>query len=364
MGKPLLFIVIGTRPEIIKTYPLIAPLKVHFRVKVIFTGQHFLSIMSDEIFKDLQFPKPDYILKIKNFNHSLQIASMTEKVASILIRESPEAVLVQGDTNSTLAGALAAVKSQIKVIHIEAGARCFNKSEPEELNRILVDQMAFINITFSQESTKNLRAEKIDLSIHCFPNTIYETCSVIQNKLFSEKKLLDYKLKAKKYILVTIHRKTNLEIQSLKELFVLLNELSKEIEVVFFLHPKTKIHLSRLKINISKQVHILSPVNYKDFLSLMKFSSFIISDSGGVVDEANFLGIPLFIYRKETERADIVKSGGAIMLFPDLNLRNKLRLIDSFTKSYKPKQMIKYNFCKKIAQIIFRGITNEKAKKT
>lgn len=360
MTKPILVIILGTRPEIIKTFPLIQPLKKYFNLKIIFTGQHFLSIMTDEIFDDLKYPKPDYFLKIKSFNHSLQIADMVTSITKILLKIKPQVVLVQGDTNSTLAGALSATKLNLKLVHIEAGARCFNKQEPEELNRILVDHMANLNITFSKESMLHLKRENITQGVYIFPNTIYETCSHIRTKLNSTSIIKNLDLTPKKFVLVTVHRKMNLNPVSLNNLFNFLNTISTTQKIVFPIHPRTKDILKKLKIEINKNILLVEPFSYKKFLTVLKSAHYIVSDSGGVVDESCFFNVPLFIYREETERNDIIKQKSAFLLPPKSSTQKKVSIIKKSLKQKTSSGLISYNFCAKIAKLIYKDLCHEK----
>lgn len=356
MKKPIAFLVLGTRPEIIKTYPLIKPLKKYYRVKVIFTGQHFLALMTDRIFKNLNYPKPDYYLRVKEFNHALQITQMVSQLTKIIQKEQPKFILVQGDTNSTLAGALAAVKNNCQLVHIEAGARCFNKAEPEEINRILVDHMAHLNFSFSKYSKKNLISEGLRSVSYDFPNTIYETCSLVKNTLSSDSVLKKLKLKKKSYVLVTVHRKSNLNKQTFTKLVGFLNELCLAEEIVFPIHPSAQIILKKFKLELNPRIRLIDPLDYHDFLVVLKDSRYIISDSGGVVDESNFFNIPLFIYRNETERQEMIDSKRAILLHPLDSNSNKLKKILLFNNKFKRHANQNYHFCQKIVQKIHQEL--------
>lgn len=355
--KKTFLLVIGTRPEVIKTFPLIKHLKKKYNLKIIWTGQHFSKVMSDDILKSLNFPNPDYKLKKLPFNHGEQIAKMVGDISKIIQKEKPVGLLVQGDTNSTLAGAIASIKCGVKLIHVEAGARCFNKAEPEELNRIMVDNMSTINFTFSAESTKHLIDEKIKSKCFNFPNTVYETCHFISPKI--KKIKLPYPLEKNKYLLVTLHRKSNLKDKRVFDFINLLNDLSNvyQIPIVFPIHPMTEKLLKKSKIVVSPLIKIIPPQDYQQFIKLLSEAKFIISDSGGVVDESYYFNKPLFIYREETERIDIIKLQGATLLNPDDSCLKKLNSIKKFLNNHKTAKNKNYVFCHKMVSIINKELS-------
>jgi UDP-N-acetylglucosamine 2-epimerase len=315
-----IYIIIGTRPEIIKMSPVIPSLESKFNVKVIYTGQHYSEILSMKIFSDLNLKKPVHYFNSKNDSSAKQFPNMIGKIVDVLESDRPNAVVVHGDTNTTLAGALAANKLEIPVIHIESGARSGNKNEPEEINRMLVDQIAYINFPFSDESVKCLKKENIIKNSFNLPNTAREAVErniqIAENTSDILKKL---ELKSNDYVISTLHRATNTNnLKNLKKYLYTVSQIGKITKVVISLHPRTQTIITENNLKIPTNVIIIPPVGYLDFLLLLKNAQFALSDSGGIVDESLVLNIPLFIFRNETERDDVIKLKKAILLKPEL----------------------------------------------
>lgn len=312
-------IVIGTRPEIIKMSPLIPKLEKKFNLRIIYTGQHYSEIMSTRIFDDLNIKKPEKYFNSKNTNSAKQFPEMITKVVGALEEDKPSAVIVHGDTNTTLAGALAANKLGIPVVHIESGARSGNKNEPEELNRMLVDQISYINFPFNSDSEKCLKRENININIFNLPNTARE--AVQRNILIAKKNskiLNNMKIERGNYIISTLHRATNTNnIKNLKKYLYTINQLSKKNMVVVSMHPRTSKIIKENNLKISNKIVVMQPVGYLDFLLLLDGARFALSDSGGIVDESLVLNIPLVIFRSETERSDVIKMKKAFLLNPN-----------------------------------------------
>lgn len=327
-----IFIVIGTRPEIIKMSPLIPRLDKKFDLTIVFTGQHYSKILSQKIFEDLNLKKPKYYLSSKSKSSAKQFPLMISKVVDILEVDRPDAVIVHGDTNTTLAGALAASKLFIPIIHVESGARSGNKNEPEELNRMLVDQLALINFPFNTESLQCLSKENINDHCYNLPNSgreaVKRNIKIAQGSSRILKKL---KLENKEFILSTLHRATNTNnVKNLKKYIYTLKELAKNEDIIVSLHPRTKKLLKENSISLPGRVTVIEPVGYLDFLMLISNSKCVLSDSGGIVDESLVLNVPLFIFRNETERSDVLKLKKAYLLGP--NLKNAE--IKDFIKKY------------------------------
>lgn len=317
--KKKVFAILGTRPEIIKFSPLIPKLEKEFNFKVIFTGQHYSKVLTETIFKDLNLTRPDYNLKIGSGDHGKQTGKMLIEIEKIVLKEKPDAIIVQGDTNSTLAGALVGSKLNIKVIHIESGARCFNKKEPEEVNRIIVDHIADLNFSFSEHSDQALRKEGLNQNVYRFDNTVYEATSLNSKLIHKSKILAKNKLLENQYILATIHRASNTDSSKvLKNIVSLLNEISIKTKVFFPMHPRTRKILKERGLELRDNVIVTPPVGYLDMLQLIKNAQVILSDSGGVVDESAALNTPLIILREQTERVDIIRAGKAQLLNPNI----------------------------------------------
>jgi UDP-GlcNAc3NAcA epimerase len=354
------YIVIGTRPEIIKMSPLIPFLEKKFDVEIIYTGQHYSKVMSLKIFDDLNIRKPKFYFNSKHKSSAMQFPIMISKIVDVLEKERPDALIVHGDTNTTLAGALSASKLFIPVIHIESGARSGNKNEPEELNRMLVDQLALINFPFNTDSLKCLEKENITKNVFNLPNSARE--AVRRNIKIARKSsevLGNLKLNKKDYILSTLHRATNTNnVKNLKKYVHTLKEISKKYDVVISLHPRTKKILIENKLVLPKRVQVMEPVGYLDFLMLLDNAKAVLSDSGGIVDESLVLNIPLFIFRNETERSDVLKMRKAFMLKPESKNKELSEYIEkyfndsSFQKIRNTKTSFKIDSSKEMTKII------------
>jgi UDP-N-acetylglucosamine 2-epimerase (non-hydrolysing) len=316
-------IIFGTRPEIIKLYPVIRHLRIHNQLfTLIHTNQHY-SVELDEIFfKELNIPIPEYNLLVGSHSHGKQTGLMLHKIEKILLKERPEYVIVQGDTNSTLAGALAAVKIGIKVIHIEAGLRSYDMRMPEEVNRLMVDHISDILFTPTDIQKQILIHEGINESkIHTVGNTIVD--SINHNLTISNDKssiLGEFQLQPKNYFLLTLHRPSNVDDKS--NLLIIFNGLERVIEtfnhiVVFPIHPRTLNKIKEFEIELHPQIKIINPVGYLDMLKLIKFSKLVFTDSGGIQEESCILNIPTLTIRDNTERTETIHLGANIIVGTD-----------------------------------------------
>jgi UDP-GlcNAc3NAcA epimerase len=306
--------VVGARPQFIKAAVISKAIRergISSEV-MIHTGQHYDHKMSDLFFEELEIPAPKYNLEIGSGGHGAQTGRMLEKIEEVLLNEKPDVVVIYGDTNSTIAGALAATKLHIPLAHIEAGLRSFNKKMPEEINRILADHCSDWLFAPTQVAVKNLENEGVP------SNKIYEVGDVMFDvtKHFSQKAknqshiLTQLELKPQSYILSTIHRAENTnDPKRLENMFTALGILSEKIEVVLPLHPRTKNLLSTQLLNKAKKVKIIEPVGYLDMLSLESQAKLIATDSGGVQKEAFFCRVPCVTLREETEWVELVELG-------------------------------------------------------
>ncbi len=311
--------VLGTRPEIIKLSPVIDLLEKDsfFEHKIIHTGQHYDFNMDKVFFEELHLPEPVYALQIGSLPREEQLKVMEEKIYSILIKEKPDLVLVQGDTNSTLGGARAAKKCGIKLMHIEAGCRSFNKEMPEEINRIEVDHLADYLIAPDSYACANLEEEeKVSRKkfgkIKTCGSTTYDAISR-NSSLINKEILQKLGLEENHFILVTIHRAENTEEPNITQIVNALNKISETEKLVFPLHPRTKKFIEEKKMMISQNIILIEPQSYLHFLALISSSKFCITDSGGVQEEAVALGKPCLIPREETEWMRPVDDGKNIL---------------------------------------------------
>ena len=303
--------VVGARPQFIKAAVVSRALKNYGDISefIIHTGQHYDENMSHVFFDEMEIPQPLYNLEVKEPLHGAMTASMLAGIEKILIDEKPDYVLIYGDTNSTLAGALAASKLHIPVAHVEAGLRSFNRQMPEEINRIVADQISNILFCPTQKAIDNLMEEGFNKGIH----QIYNTGDVMYDAaLYYADKGGDYILKkmnllSNDFLLCTIHRAENTnDIARLKNIIEALNILHKTIPVILPLHPRTKAAMQRE--NIHTDFIITKPVGYLDMLQLLKNCSLVITDSGGLQKEAYYFNKYCIIPRDETEWVELVEN--------------------------------------------------------
>jgi UDP-N-acetylglucosamine 2-epimerase (non-hydrolysing) len=308
-------IILGTRPEIIKLSSIIRYLKDGKKsFFIIHSNQHYSENMDAIFFKELNLPKPKYNLNVGSGSHGVQTAKMMEKIESILLKEKPSTVIVQGDTNTVLAGALVASKMQIPVSHVEAGLRSYDRTMPEELNRIMTDHISEFLFVPTSDQKETLQGEAIDKNkVFVVGNTVVD--AVKENSKIAEKvKTLEQnKLHRFEYFLLTMHRPSNVDDKTvLKRILSALEKVSKQygLKIVFPIHPRTANQIKLFKIKVPKGIMIIEPVGYLEFLKLQKYAKLIITDSGGIQEEACALKTPCVTIRENTERPETVAVGG------------------------------------------------------
>lgn len=302
--------ILGTRPEIIKLCPLLPLLDAHFDHVLVHTGQHYDYEMDARFFEELHLAQPKYNLKVGSGMQGKQTALMLEKIEAILEQEKPDVVIVQGDTNTALAGSLAAVKMKIPIAHVEAGARNFNKNTPEEMNRIVADHASLYLFAVDETCHQNLQQEGISSNVFIVGNTAYDACVRNLPYALTSPILRTLALDEGKYVLVTLHRaETTDDPAILSQVVNALNQLADEIALVFPLHPRTKKALEQHSLALSAKIKIIAPQPYLTFLRLIMGSRFMISDSGGIQDEAIVCNVPCVIPLNETCWPHLVKAG-------------------------------------------------------
>lgn len=305
------FYVVGARPNFIKAAPVYHALRERapsLAQSIVHTGQHYDREMSQVFFDELGLPEPDYFLAVGSGGHGAQTGRALERIESVLDAESPRIVVVVGDVNSTLAGALAAVKLGIPVAHVEAGLRSFDRTMPEEINRVLTDQISQWCFTHSPEAEENLLREGIGPErIHFVGNTMIDTLVRLQPLVnasdIHERLGLDHD----GYMLVTLHRPSLVDGPLLQPALENLAALSREFPVVFPVHPRTRARLMGLPQE--QHLTLIEPVGYVDFLALQSRAAAVLTDSGGVQEETMYLGIPCFTLRTTTERPITIEQG-------------------------------------------------------
>ncbi len=312
-------VIIGTRPEIIKMAPVIDEIeKRDLDYILIHTGQHYDHEMSDQFFIDLELRKPDFNIGVGSGSHGNQTATMMKGIEEVLVGEKPDIVLVQGDTNAVLAGALVASKLHIPVGHVEAGLRSYDKSMPEEVNREVADVCSKLYFVPTEESAINLLFEGISpKDIFITGNTIVDTC--MRNLKIAQKSESRSDLDFEGEILtLTMHRAENVDNKErLQNILDALMEL-EDLTIVFPIHPRTVKTLKEFgmfeKLENAEHIKLIKPVGYLDFLLLLSKSKFIMTDSGGLQEEAITLDVPCMTLRYNTERPETVKAGGNILV--------------------------------------------------
>lgn len=308
--------VLGARPQFIKASVVSHAIAQTDQLTevLVHTGQHFDANMSDVFFKELGMQKPNYFLDIHGGNHGAMTGRMLAEVEQVLLREEPDIVMVYGDTNSTLAGALAAVKLHIPVAHVEAGLRSFNMGMPEEINRILTDRISRWLFTPTQSASDNLTREGIAPNqIHHVGDVMYDVALHHGSRVVSGTGLMArLGLQEKGYVLATIHRAENTDHpQRLGAIVDALINTAQTLPVVWPLHPRTRAVLQKAgKLDVlARAVHLIEPVGYLDMVQLEKFAALIATDSGGVQKEAFFYRVPCVTLRDETEWVELVQAG-------------------------------------------------------
>lgn len=358
--------VIGARPQFIKAAPVSKELRKEFKEIIVHTGQHYDENMSNIFFEELQIPKPDYNLEVGSNSHGAQTGEMLKKIEDLLLEEKPDALLVYGDTNSTLAAALSASKLLIPVIHIEAGLRSFNKAMPEEQNRILTDHISTFLFSPTQTGIDNLKKEGITSGVYNVGDVMYDAVLQnidiakekqnfksyldgfnIQDKFTNVKNLEE--IKNQNYYLATIHRAENTNYEyKMKEIFDALENLDKK--VIIPLHPRTKKVINKLYNNKFNNIIFIEPVGYLEMLMLIDNSFKVITDSGGLQKEAYFLNKSCITLRDQTEWIETLEGNRNILSkiekeeilkkIQHTNINDNVRKNDAFGEGDSSKKIV------------------------
>ncbi|MBE6497622.1 MAG: UDP-N-acetylglucosamine 2-epimerase (non-hydrolyzing) [Methanobrevibacter sp.] len=345
--------ILGTRPEIIKMAPIIAEInKRGISQIVLHTGQHYDKEMSDTFFKDLEIPTPDYNIHVGSGSHAKQTGLMMKGIEEILLEEKPDIVLVQGDTNAVLAGALVCAKLHIAVGHVEAGLRSYDVTMPEEINRMAADVCSLMYFIPTYDSAINLLSEGISRkNMFVTGNTVVDACfrhlEIAEKRGFEEESLRDLDIENMDNILtLTMHRAENVDVKErVTSIIEALKDLS-EMNIIFPIHPRTKNTLKNFglfdELNNLDHVHIVKPIGYLDFLLLTSKSTLILTDSGGLQEEAITLNVPALTLRYNTERPETVTAGGNILVGSDkkaiLENASKILTDEGFAQRMKDAQ--------------------------
>jgi UDP-GlcNAc3NAcA epimerase len=333
--------VVGARPQFIKAAPVSQAFKkAGHNEMLVHTGQHYDYGMSQVFFEELNMSEPDINLEVGSGHHGWQTGQMLMRIEEVLMKEKPDWVLVYGDTNSTLAGALAAVKLRIALAHVEAGLRSFNREMPEEHNRVLTDHCSDVLFCPTQRAVDNLAKEGITRGVNLVGDTMYDAVLQFSEIAKGHSTILQgLGLKAKEYLLATLHRPYNTDIpEKLRSILDALLEINEPM--VFSVHPRTRERIAALdgaiKSQLYSKIRVIDPVGYLDMLVLEQNARLVLTDSGGVQKEAYFFGVPCITLRPETEWVETVDEGWNVVVGSDhSSIVEKARNLQSPSQSQR-----------------------------
>jgi UDP-N-acetylglucosamine 2-epimerase len=347
--KNKVLIILGTRPEIIRLSCIIKKIEKYFIPVVVNTNQNFDKNLNKIFFNQLNLKKPKYNLLKKKYNNSISfIANCMKQIDKILEFEKPNAVLVLGDTNSGLS-LLSAKKKKIPTFHIEAGNRCYDQRVPEEINRVLIDKIADINMVYSDVAKDNLIKENFDLDkIFKIGSPLFEVLQEYQGDIEDSKILNKLKLTKNNYILVSCHRQENVDnLDSLNSIFEALKKVSKKfkLRIIFSTHPRTYTQKKNIKKSLLNNIIFCKPFNYFDYVKLQLNARLTISDSGSIVEESNILNFPAINLRETTERQEGMEKGFTI--FSSLDSDSIINSVEIILKKFllNPNSEIHRDYC-------------------
>jgi len=311
--------VVGARPQFIKCAPLSRELRKDHREIIVHTGQHYDPDMSAIFFAELQIPEPDYNLEVGSGPHGKQTGEILARLEPVLLKEQPDRVIVYGDTNSTLAGALAAAKLHIPVAHVEAGLRSFDRTMPEEINRVVADHLSDLLFCPTHTAVHSLSSEGIRAGVHFVGDVMVDALSFYRDLALRQSGILKrLGLREKGYLVVTVHRPANTDRRTnMENIIGALGEAGNP--VVFPLHPRTRKYLKDYGLldQLPPAIRITEPLGYLDMLSLMASAEKILTDSGGIQKEAYLFRVPCITFRENTEWVETVEDGWNILVGAD-----------------------------------------------
>jgi UDP-N-acetylglucosamine 2-epimerase (non-hydrolysing) len=303
--------VVGARPNFVKMAPVIAEMRRRLpssHHSVVHTGQHYDPSMSAVFLDELAIPAPDHVLGVGSASHAVQTARVMERIEPVILAGRPDLVVVSGDVNSTLAATLVAVKLGVSLAHIESGLRSFDRTMPEEINRIVADEFAAYLFAHCDEAVDNLRAEGIEESrVHLVGNTMIDTLVAMEQRFRGVHAAERFGVVPDGYLLVTLHRPALVDGPMLLDVLNELSAIARHLPVLFPAHPRTRKMMNGL--DLDDHICVLEPLSYLEFLSLEADAACVLTDSGGVQEETTFLGVPCFTLRSSTERPVTVRAG-------------------------------------------------------
>lgn len=359
MSKYKILTVLGTRPELIRLSRCIESLDENFENILVHTNQNYNFELKELFFKDLKIRKPDYVLKHKDKSTYGIIGEILKQIEKIILKETPDAFLVLGDTNSSLS-AYVAKRYKIPIFHIEAGNRSFDSNVPEEINRKLIDHIADINIVYSSFAKQNLLNEGIsNQNIVIMGSPLYEVINYYKNKIQSSKTLQKYNVKNQSFFLLSFHREENLNSKKNFNGFMdIIYFLQKKfsLKVLISTHPRTAKVLKKVKIFNNKNIQFLKPFSFSEYLSLQTSAKLVISDSGSLSEESSILNFPAITIRDNFERQEIMRNSSIILCPPTLTHFKKALEIEFSRKTKKlNREYVEYHnddFSKDLSRVI------------
>jgi UDP-N-acetylglucosamine 2-epimerase (non-hydrolysing) len=349
--------VVGTRPNFVKTAPVIGALRARLpegQHTIVHTGQHYDRLMSEVFLEELAVPPPDHMLEVGSGSHAQQTARVIERLEPVLAAERPDLVMAPGDVNSTLAAALTAAKMQIPVAHIESGLRSFDRTMPEELNRIVADQLSAQLFIHCEDAAENLQAEGVaEERVHFVGNTMIDTLVALEDRFRSVGTAQRLGVEPGGFVLVTLHRPALVDGPLLPETIAQLAALAREMPVVFPVHPRTRRMMEAVESN-HPGLLLSEPLGYLDFLSLLADAGAVLTDSGGIQEETTYLGIPCFTLRANTERPITITAGTNTLLGLDPTAISRIpaELANSSPERRDPPPLWDGQASKRIADVV------------
>jgi len=354
--------VVGARPNFMKIAPLISEMRKHSEIdaRLVHTGQHYDEKMSKLFFDDLGLPEPDVYLGVGSAGHGAQTGKIMIEFEKVLLDDKPDIVVVVGDVNSTIACGLVAVKLGIKLAHVEAGLRSFDRTMPEEINRLLTDQISDYLFLTERNAFDNLSREGIDpAKIHFVGNVMIDSLMGHRERAEQSTILHNLNLDDGEYGLITLHRPSNVDVkESLESILGALVELQSDLPLVFPIHPRTRKQIARFglesRLAPAANLRLTEPLGYLDFLKLMAHAKLVITDSGGIQEETTVLGIPCITVRENTERPVTVTQGTNVVIgmSPARILEESFRVLKGNSKKGRLPELWDVRAAARIVEIL------------
>ncbi len=357
--------VVGARPNFMKIAPIHRLMKSSDRIEpiLVHTGQHYDEKMSHIFFEDLELPEPDVYLGVGSGSHAQQTSAIMIELEKIMLKDQPDLVLVVGDVNSTLAAALVASKLHVPIAHVEAGLRSFDRTMPEEINRVVTDALSNFLFVTEESGRQNLLKEGITAGkIHFVGNVMIDSLLDHLDKATTSRILTHLKLDHQKYALLTLHRPSNVDNQEIFDrILTALEQIEQRIPIIFPIHPRSRKMLAQFqfddRIRAMKNFNLIEPLGYLDFLHLMKNARFLLTDSGGIQEETTVLGIPCLTLRQNTERPVTVELGSNVMVGMDTQkiVNESVKILNGHSKKGGVPPLWDGHAAQRIVKILEQG---------